>query len=98
MLPLIHPTGQHDHNGLKGIEHLLRHLVIVSSRLPSIASVLPIRVFGPYGITSTAYPSRSLLIPYQPVKGRLVKPSRFFAYLPRFQAKKRAATHAPMTG
>src|SRR3954447_18114448 len=50
LLPLIDPTGQHDHNELKGIEHRLRHLVIVSSRLQSIASVLFIRVFGPYGM------------------------------------------------
>ena len=31
LLPLIHPTGQHNHNTLKGIEGFLHRLVIVSS-------------------------------------------------------------------
>jgi len=33
LLPLIHPTGQHDHHKLKGIEGFFHRLVIVSSQL-----------------------------------------------------------------
>ena len=48
LLALIHPTGQHDHNKLKGIEGFLLRPVIVSSQFKSHALMLVIRVSGPY--------------------------------------------------
>jgi len=48
LLPLIHPTGQHDHNKLKGIEGFLHRLVIVSFKIQR--SHVTDSNFGPYDI------------------------------------------------
>ena len=53
-LALIHPTGQHYHDKLKRIEGFLHRLVIVSSQFKTQRPHSLIRVFGPYGIRTTA--------------------------------------------